>query len=349
MQHPLLHPRKNLLYYSIVWILVIGIHTIVLLYLFRFSFAESLEDACISYITFALLALSFWYTVRFISIDSERPLLVIFNHLMAAVLFLAFWQLSTYFLMRNIIASDKYLLFLDSSVPIRLLIGLFLYCIIILSFYLYKYYFSFRMRIIRESESNMIVKEGELALLKSQLQPHFIFNSLNSVYALMITDPERAREMIQNLASFLRLTMNKDQKKMIPLSEELENSSLYSNIEKIRFGDRLILHSDIEEQTLSLLVPNQILQPIIENAIKHGLYQFTGEVTILIEAVIKDQKLHLSVQNNHDPEKRNQRGYGIGLNYVRRRLFLLYGRKDLVHITDEKGIFNIELIIPYKQ
>jgi len=346
MRHPLLYPLRNLYFYFIAWACIILAHAIVLTYFFHFNLSVSVTDACISNSIFALMALSFWYTVRFISIDTGRALFVILNHLIALILFLTLWHYSSFFLLNHLEHDTTYLSFLSGSVPLRLLIGTFLYSIIILAYYLYKYHYTFKQKIIREAEWDILVKESELALLKSQLQPHFIFNCLNSIHALLISDPERAQQMLLNLSSFLRLSMIKDQTKLVPLHEELENSALYSDIEKIRFGDRLIIHTVIEERTLSILVPHQILQPIIENAIKHGLYNYTGVVTILIEACMKEEQLHLSISNNYDPEEKKQDGNGIGLKHVRRRLLLLYGRKNLVHITDENGIFKIELIIP---
>ncbi|HSZ71312.1 MAG TPA: histidine kinase, partial [Cytophagaceae bacterium] len=262
------------------------------------------------------------------------------------VFFLVIWQTLSYGLLVVLLPSVDYIAFIDRSIPLRLVLGLFLYGIIALSYYLYKYYYSFKERIKRETDWNALMKEGELALLKSQLQPHFIFNTLNSIQALMLSDPERAQVMVVKLASFLRLSMTKHEEKLISLREELENSALYSDIEKIRFGDRLVIETYADEQVLSAVVPPLLLQPLIENAIRHGLHRFLGTVTISIQAASEEKEIRLSVSNNHDPQEQKQWGSGMGLKHVRRRLFLLYGRKDLAQVKDENGIFKIELVIP---
>jgi len=346
MQHPFIKNKTNLYSYFIVWVSLCGTHTFILSRVFNIPTKISLIDASITTAAFALLAMLSWYTVRFISINRKQIILTIFNHLVAALLFIYMWYQITDFLIRNIIHDKDYLFFLHTANPFRIVIALFLYCILALSFYLYKFYESYKARIERDAEWKTLVKESELTLLKSQLQPHFIFNSLNSIHALMQLDTEKAKQMLFNLSSYLRLSIEKNQKELIPLSEELENGELYYSIEKIRFGDRLFMYKNIKEETLPLLVPHMILQPLLENAVKHGILGSTGIITIQIDAWLTGNYLHICIKNNHDPETGKKTGYGLGLKHVQNRFALLYGRKNLVRILDENGIFQIELIIP---
>jgi two-component system LytT family sensor kinase len=346
MQHPLIKNKINLYSYFMVWISVCGIHTFTFSHFFNIPIGISITDASITTATFAVLGLLSWYTVRFISIDRKQITLVVFNHLVAALLFIYMWYLISDLLLRNMIHDKDYLFFLYAATPFRIVGVSFLYCILALSFYLYKFYDSYKARIEKDAAWKTLAKESELTLLKSQLQPHFIFNSLNSIHALMEIDTERAKQMLTDLSSYLRLSIEKNEKELIPLSEELENSELYYSIEKIRFGNRLLIETNIKEETLPLLVPNMILQPLLENAIKHGIFESTEVITIQIDSWLTEKFLHISIKNNHDPEVKKKPGYGLGIKHVQNRFALLYGRKNLVRILDEKGIFQIELTIP---
>lgn len=347
MQHPLTKNKRNLYSYFIAWIPLSGIYAITVSYVFKQPVSLSIIDAGITFIIFSLLGLLSWYTVRYISIDSKQLSFVVFNHLIAAVIFICIWHVTSNVLLTYAIQDTNYSFFLRTAKPFRLILALFLYCILALSYYLYKYHTSFKARIEREAEWKTLVKEGELNLLKSQLQPHFIFNSLNSIHALMGMDADRAQQMLLNLSSYLRLSIEKNQEKTVPLSEELENSELYYSIEKIRFQDRLILHKNIQPETLSLLVPHMILQPLFENAIKHGLFESTEIITINLNTWLEGNLLHIRIQNNHDATVKKKSGSNLGIQHVRNRFVLLYGRKNLVRITDENGIFQIELSIPH--
>ena len=347
MQHPLLRSKRNLYFYLVAWGLLGGTWAAILRYAYHFPLSLALGDAGVTVGLLALLGMLCWYTVRFISLDALPVLLVVFNHLVTALVFLGLWQAAAYLLLSHLTNEAGYLIWLRASIPLRLVAGLFFYCFIALSYYLSSYYHSLQERLSREAGWNTLVKESELALLKSQLQPHFLFNSLNSLQALMLADPERAGRMLVDLAAFLRLSLNKHQEKLVPLAEELENSALYSNIEKIRFGDRLVIDSQIDEAALAVPVPPLLLQPVLENAIKHGLAQTTEAFTIGIKARLETNGLHLTVTNPHEPPAFKPPGTGIGLKHLRRRLALLYGRKDLVQIEDENGIFQLKILIPH--
>src|SRR5690606_35869240 len=117
-----------------------------------------------------------------------------------------------------------------------------------------------------------LLRSAELAKLRQQLQPHFLFNSLNSISALAGSKPEEARKMVHQLSEFLRGTLHKDEQTLVPFSDELRHLQLYLDIEKVRFGNRLKTEIDTHETCLNLKLPSLILQPVVENAIKFGLY-----------------------------------------------------------------------------
>jgi sensor histidine kinase YesM len=197
----------------------------------------------------------------------------------------------------------------------------------------------------RKSEAEKLSREAELNNLRQQLQPHFLFNSLNSINALIGLQPQRARAMVQQLSDFLRGTLKKDQKEWISLDEELAHLQLYLEIEKVRFGHRLntVVHND----TTGAQLPLMLLQPVVENAIKFGLYDTTGDITISINARREDSYLVLQVANPFDPETTvPQKGTGFGLRSVQRRLSLLFARPDLLQTKTIENIFTTTIKIP---
>lgn len=199
----------------------------------------------------------------------------------------------------------------------------------------------------RQKEIEQLAKDAELFKLRQQLQPHFLFNSLNSVNALIGSQPEKARHMIQQLSDFLRGTLKKEEQQWNSLQEEMMYLQLYLDIEKVRFGHRLITAIQTGETTGNCKLPALLLQPVVENAIKFGLYDTTGEVCIMISAVLQDNNLLLTVQNPYDAATALPvKGTGFGLASVQRRLFLLFGRNDLLSTSANANTFITTISIP---
>jgi len=198
-------------------------------------------------------------------------------------------------------------------------------------------------------EAKQMAKDAELYKLRQQLQPHFLFNSLNSISALTGTQPEKARHMIFQLSEFLRGTLKKDEKQWNSLEEEMQYLELYLEIEKVRFGHRLQTNILCDDEALQLQLPAMILQPVVENAIKFGLYDTTGEVLIKVEAKKSDDSLKVIVENPFDPETAQPlKGTGFGLASIQRRLFLLFARQDLLKTQKEDSRFITTILIPQK-
>jgi sensor histidine kinase YesM len=199
----------------------------------------------------------------------------------------------------------------------------------------------------REQETLQLAKDAELFKLRQQLQPHFLFNSLNSISALAGSQPEKARHMIQQLSEFLRGTLKKDDQESISLKEEIDYLQLYLDIEKVRFGHRLDTIVSVSEAAAKLYLPALVLQPIVENAIKFGLYDTTEAVTISIKADAIPNALRIVVSNPYDAETSNVgKGTGFGLSSIQRRLYLIYGRNDLLKTTTAENIFTCSIEIP---
>ena len=198
-----------------------------------------------------------------------------------------------------------------------------------------------------KKEIEQLAKDAELFNLRQQLQPHFLFNSLNSISALTGSQPEKAREMIEQLSDFLRSTLRKENHHKNSLQEELTHLGLYLEIEKVRFGHRLQTEINIDGDIGQLQVPSLLLQPVVENAIKFGLYNTIGNVLISISATQIGNILQITVQNPYDSSTvESSNGTGFGLQYIKRRLFLLFGRNDLVQTIQQNDTFITQLNIP---
>lgn len=199
----------------------------------------------------------------------------------------------------------------------------------------------------RKADAEKLAREAELYNLRQQLQPHFLFNSLNSINALIGLRPDEARKMIHQLSDFLRGTLKKDDQEPVSLSDELQHLQLYLDIEKVRFGHRLKAEISCDSKSGGMMLPPMLLQPIVENAIKFGLYDTTDNVVISIRAEVNDNYLVLMVQNPYDAQTtRPRKGTGFGLSGVQRRLYLLFARNDLVETHAEDNVFTTIIKIP---
>lgn len=199
----------------------------------------------------------------------------------------------------------------------------------------------------RLADAKNLANQAELNKLRHQLQPHFLFNSLNSVFALTMVRPKEAGVMITKLAAFLRGNLKREDQVWVTVEEEMEYIGLYLDIEKVRFSHRLDIQIDIAEESLSYILPGTLLQPIIENAIKFGLYNTNKAVVIKIDVFIQDGLLRIKVQNPFDPQMKAAGGTGFGLKAIKRRLYLLFGSIDLLQTEIEaNNIYITTLKIP---
>lgn len=217
------------------------------------------------------------------------------------------------------------------------------------------YYRRYQKEELRASHLKTELAQAQLQALKMQLQPHFLFNTLNSISALLDEDVEAADEMIARLGDFLRLTLQDSGAQQVTLQEELEFLRCYLEIERVRFHDRLTIYLDIEPETLDAMVPNLILQPIAENAIRHGIISRISPGRIEIRASRSDDTLRLQVKDNgpglasHQDSSSRLRG-GLGLANTRARLEQLYGPSHHFNLSDAiEGGMQVTLEIPFER
>jgi two-component system sensor histidine kinase AlgZ len=205
---------------------------------------------------------------------------------------------------------------------------------------------SSREAVERAAESELRARDAELSALKAQINPHFLYNSLNSISALTSIDPARAREMCVLLADFLRATLGVGEKRAITLREELELLGKYFSIEKIRFGERLTLQENIQEDAKACLLPPLLLQPLVENAVVHGIAQMAEGGWIRLSAVRNKDILAVTVENSWDPEAHSTRRNGVGLRNVQRRMETSFGKDAHLQANAEDEVFRVTLALP---
>jgi two-component system, LytTR family, sensor histidine kinase AlgZ len=199
----------------------------------------------------------------------------------------------------------------------------------------------------RMLESSVRARDAELSALKAQINPHFLYNSLNSISALTSIDPARAREMCVLLADFLRMTLGLGEKPLIPLKEELDLLDRYCAIEKVRFGERLQVEKTVQEDATACLLPPLLLQPLFENAVVHGIAQLPEGGSIRLNVSCLHNRISFSVENSWDPEAVSARKKnGVGLRNVQRRLEARYGKEAHIDVQTGEHLFRVSASFP---
>jgi two-component system LytT family sensor kinase len=205
-----------------------------------------------------------------------------------------------------------------------------------------------RERQQREAQLEVDAREAELAAIKAQLQPHFLLNSLNSILALIDHDPTKAREMVTRLASLLHSVFDRLEERLVPLERELDTIRDYLEIEHIRFGDRLRFSVEVEMDARQIAVPPFLLQPLVENAVKHGIAPHARPGEIRLTAALDGALLQVTIADTGDGfNGAGPAGPGRGLDLTRRRLDAVYGNNAASFRTErDAGGFTIHLGLP---
>ncbi len=288
-----------------------------------------------------------WFIVRYSVLDQKNIWNVVFNHLAFLTMVLVVWNGLSYAILSTLFSSNKlYTELLMVSFPNKIISGAIFYVVIALAYYLFIYYFNLQEKVKIESRLREVLKETELNMLKSQINPHFLFNSLNSISSLTITNPDKAREMVIKLSDFLRYSVSSNSSSFTTLETEMANIRRYLDIEKVRFGEKLQFGFKLEGSCRTHKIPVMLLQPLFENAIKHGVYESTEQVSIEMGCEYKEGNLEIAIVNDFDPNARPRKGSGIGLKNIRERLRLLYKNDKLLKTKVEGTRFSVFLSLP---
>jgi two-component system sensor histidine kinase AlgZ len=198
----------------------------------------------------------------------------------------------------------------------------------------------------RAEEARTLAREAELAALRLQLNPHFLFNSLHSISALATMDGARAREMCIRLADFLRSSLGLGSRESVSLRDEVDLAKSYLEVEKVRFGNRLRVEAELGTGCEECRVPPLLLQPLVENAVKHGIAGLVEGGSIRLSAERSGGDVTITLENGFDAEMPSARSLGIGLSHVRRRLEVRYGGEAVVSAGPEGEVYRVTLRFP---
>ena len=327
--------------------LITGIHFVFLYFSQIDSWVWAVLDSLVFNLIFFVLGFSLWYPLEFYKNRELKTINLIINHLTLLVFTGFVWLGTSYNILYYLaVGNSGYQKFLYDSLLFRSVSGVFYYSNIVLIYYILSYYRNLQEKISTEAKLKELLKESELNFLKAQINPHFLFNSLNSVSALTLSEPAKAQEMIIKLSDFLRYVISQTEDKLEPLSKELENIQRYLEIEKIRFGEKLNFIFNLDENALNGLIPMLILQPLYENAIKHGVYESIEPITIKTDVQFENNFLKISIVNNYEASIGQFKGAGIGIKNIKERLKLTYHNPDLLTIKKTNTHFEVLLIIP---
>jgi len=237
---------------------------------------------------------------------------------------------------------------LNKALPLLLVTGVLLYLLSVAVHYVLLALETTRKLEANAMQARILARDSELKALKAQLNPHFLFNSLNSISALTAVDPGKARQMCVLLSDFLRNTLGLGEKTNIRLFEELSLARSFLAIEQVRFGSRLRLEEDIDSNCNSCLVPPLLLQPLIENAIVHGIANLVDEGWIRLSARRSGDFLSIIVENALDPGVARHRREGVGFSNVRKTLSARYGNNATFAARVNGTRYRVDLIVPFE-
>ena len=337
--------------WCLAWVILAAGQASAIYFIYGSTMDIAAADGIISMLLYGLLGLSIWFPVRYMLRSNNKVSSTIINVILTGSVTIVLWLLATRVLVRAIVPEkEDYDLFWHTVLIVRIAAGVLIFFVVTLIYYLSLSATQLAEKASRQAQLEAQVREGELKMLRAQINPHFLFNSLNSMSSLTLTDPMKAREMILKLSDFMRYSLSTRTEQPVTLQSEMESLRLYLEIEKVRFGERLIIEEEIQPECLTVLLPGMLLQPLYENAVKHGVYESTDTVVIKTTAKKEAENVVISVTNTIDPESVvTRKGAGIGLVNVRSRLELFFGEKANLDVNRKDDSFNVVVKIPYKE
>ncbi len=347
--HPILADRRSLALYLTAWLPVLALLTAALWITGWSGWLPSLLFALPLTVVYAFLCLAAWYPCRALPLVEARTVVAVATHLATAAVSAALWVGMAWGLARELERSTLWAgaaRLSSEQASLVFALGLLLYLLSVALHYLFAAAETSRAAERRALEAEVAARDAELAALKAQLNPHFLFNSLNSVASLAGSDPARARTMCIELADYLRGTLDERGARLQPLARELAQVRRYLNVEMVRYGDRLRVVELIADDCLDEGVPPLILQPLVENALKHGIAGLVEGGEVHIGAARRGDRLTLWVENPVDPDGGRRGGSGIGLVNVRERLAKVFGDGARLRHGRSGNTYRAEVSLP---
>ena len=347
--HPVLARRSNLLLYLCAWIPVVALLAFLLESSGGYDWTEASVLAVPMGLILAFLSLSAWYLCRALPLSRSSYLRLLAIFTAAALISSAAWiaigrgivlLLARIPLVSNI--DERYY----QQVPLFFAAGVLLFLNSAAVHYLMSAFEDSRAAEERALKLQVLAREAELKALRAQVDPHFLFNSLNSISALTSIDAVRARQMCQLLADFLRKSLELGSEDFITLEKEIALARDFLAIERVRFGPRLTVVEEVAEAARDCLVPSLVIQPLVENAVTHGIARSVEGGTVRIESSLRGDRLSICIANPCGDASQSPRVKGFGLENTRKRLMALYGREARVDVLNANESFRVVLSFP---
>ncbi len=347
MKNPFLD-RKFTLIYAIVWLIIIIAQAMAMIFFFEHDVISSIIQSVITSISFALCGYGIWVVVKY-NLNVDNKIKSMFVVSVSGVLIVLLWMAFNFVVENIIFRLSMGAIEFHRRHVFQFVVGIFLFSIFAMSYRMMILSQSYADKAASEEKLRTALTETKLSALKAYVNPHFLFNSLNSVNALITIEPEKARVMLVNLSEYFRYSLKQKDNTFIPFKDELHYTLTYFEIEKLRFADRIRLNTEIDEDAELFDVPVMILQPIFENIIKHAVSGSLGMITIDFKVKVEGEFLRISLLNNYDEDSIVNKGTGIGFSTTAQRLALLYDKKDLFSYSRNDGNFKLWLDIPIKK
>ncbi|MGH9687617.1 MAG: sensor histidine kinase, partial [Candidatus Acidiferrales bacterium] len=343
---------RRMVLYLVAWIPLAALLAFLLDTTRAIDLREALALAFPLCFVYAFVCLSAWYPCRVTPLEHTNLSKFLVTHLSGAIVATALWILAGRLLVIELAESPSFH-GLDhrytAEIPLLVGTGILFYLLSVAFYYILLGIEASRDAEARLLQASMLAREAELRALKAQVNPHFLFNSLNSISALTGSDPSKAREMCILLGDFLRRTLGLGEKLTIPLGEELSLIHAFVAVEKIRFGARLNMAENVDPAALDMNIPPLLLQPLVENAVAHGIANLIDGGCIRLDVALRDGELSILVENTFDPEAPLRRRNGVGLANVRQRLEARYGNRAKFGAEAAGTSFRVALEFPAEQ
>lgn len=350
--HPILAQLRRLALYLFAWIPI----SLLLAYLLAMPHTIRWQEAamlafplCFIY---AFLCLTAWYSCRVTPLDKSSLSRLLLTHIATALLATTLWVMLARILAIEL-SQTSWFPGLDTRLaserPLLMGTGVLLYLLSIAFHYVLLALEASKEAEGRVMKASLLARDAELKALKAQVNPHFLFNSLNSISALTSTDAPKAREMCILLGDFLRRTLGLGEKGAIPLGEEMSLIHAFLAVEKIRFGARIQMQENIAKEAMDVQVPPLLLQPLVENAVVHGIANLIEGGWIRLDAQCKNGDLSIEVENTYDPDAPARRKSGVGLANVKQRLAARYGNRATFAVKTEADHFRVSITLPVER
>jgi two-component system, LytTR family, sensor histidine kinase AlgZ len=346
--HPILARLERLAGYLGLWC-AIGVLEGVVLTRQGLSWPEALVQVLPPLLIYSFICLSAFYVCRAMPLTTSGVTGVLTASAVAASVAAVLW----------LVLNEVWLGTLESmpqlapitarfrtQVPFLFAVSVMLFLLVLSVHYVVLAFEAFRTAERQQLELQVLTRDAELRALRAQVDPHFLYNSLNSISALTGSDPAAARRMCLLLAEFLRTTLHVSMQQRITMAEELALAEKFLNIEQVRFGPRLQVERSIDESALECQVPPLVLQPLLENAVGHGIAGMVDGGTIRLDVTRHGDRLAITVDNPRDPDAMPRKRGGVGLENVRKRLALVFGSAARLEASSSPTGFRVAIDLP---